>query len=128
MRSEGDLRQKLKQVQYRHLKRMLREVFPADEEWDRDSVQTLKNDFKVLVATAPLHQLAKDFPDLAALMWALGEEREDLVPGATLVGSLGGVYLWADTPAQADDARTILDKLAAQSDAPKKSWWQGLFK
>ena len=130
MRSEGDVKQKLKQAQYRHLKKVLRKLFPPDEEWDRIKVQEVKASFKEAMATAPLHEIAKDFPDVAALMWVLETEttQEDLVPGSTLVGSLGGVFLWADTPEQATKAREILDKLAAQEpQTKKKGWFAGLF-
>lgn len=129
MRSEGDVKQKLKQAQYRHLKRVLRKLFPANEEWDRKAVQQVKTDFKELMATAPLHRIANEFPDVAALLWVLDNESEqDLVPGSTLVGSLGGVFLWADTPEQADTAREILDSLASsQEPEKKKGWFSGWF-
>ena len=129
MRSAGDVKQKIKQAQYRHLKKILRKMFPADEEWDRAQVQEVKAKFKELLATAPLHQIAHDFPDVAALMWVLNEETEpeDFVPGATLVGSLGGVFLWADTPEKAAKARSILDSLAVQEDTKKKGWFAGWF-
>ena len=129
MRSEGDVKQKLKQVQYRHLKKVLRKLFPPDEEWDRSKVQEVKAEFKTAIATAPLHEIAKDFPDVAALMWVLDAEtaQEDLVPGSTLVGSLAGVFLWADTPEQATKARDILDKLATQESQKKKGWFAGWF-
>jgi len=69
---------------------------------------------------------------VAALLWVLDAEPEpedSLVTGATLVGSLGGVFLWADTAEQAEQARYILDQLAEQSGSDsKKSWWQGWFK
>tara|TARA_B100001939_G_scaffold316628_1_gene302680 strand:- start:602 stop:988 length:387 start_codon:yes stop_codon:yes gene_type:complete len=127
MRSEGDVKQKLKQAQYRHLKKALRKYFPSNEEWDRAAVQQVKAEFKELLATAPLHKIAKEFPDVAALMWVLEQQEEELVPGATLVGSLGGVFLWADTPEQATKAREILDRLATQEPEKKKGWFSGWF-
>jgi len=131
MRNEGEVRQKLKQAQYRHLRRALRKFFPSNEEWDRDAVQKLKAQFKELMATSSIHDIAKDFPDVAALMWVLDENavgEESLMAGASLVGSLGGVFLWADTPEQAAKARAILDALAKQEDEPKKkSWFAGWF-
>jgi|TARA_R110000824_G_scaffold48399_25_gene136756 hypothetical protein len=126
MRSEGEVRHKLKQVQYRHLKRALRKFFPSNEEWDREAVQKVKTQFKELLATSTIHEIAKDFPDVAALMWVLnesGESEDTLVAGASLVGSLGGVFLWADTPEQATKVREILDSFAAQETEPKKKGW-----
>ena len=130
MRSEGEVRHKLKQVQYRHLKRALRKFFPSNEEWDREEVQKVKTQFKELLSTASIQEIAKDFPDVAALMWVLNESdvsEDTLVAGASLVGRLGGVFLWADTPEQASKAREILDSLAQESEPKKKGWFAGWF-
>ena len=134
MRSEGELRNKIRQAQFRHLKRLLRKRFPSDGDWDREEVQRIKAEFKEFMATAAIHEIAKDFPDVAALLWVLDSERETeniLIPDASLVGSLGGVFLWADTQEEASKARTILDTLATDTPttlAPrKKGWFSGWF-
>ena len=131
MKGVGEIRQKLKQAQYRHLKRILRKRLPADEDWDRVIVQEIKTELREFFTTAPLHEIAQRFPDVAALLWVLAErDSEDLVPDGTLVGSLDGVFLWADTAEKADRARDVLDTLAektTENGTSKKSWWRGLF-
>jgi hypothetical protein len=91
--------------------------------------------------------IAKEFPDVAALMWVLGEQPDEpFVPGGSMVGKLGGVILWADTPEEAEKVRLTIEKLieggnqvnlvsspttivTSPSDqiVAKKSFWQRLF-
>lgn len=104
---------------------------PADEDWDRDEVQKIKTEMREFFIAAPLHEIAQRFPDVAALLWVLAERNsEDLIPDGTLVGSLDGVFLWADTEEKANRAREVLDSLAEHTPVngtSKKSWWRGLF-
>ena len=133
MRSRGDIKQKLKQASFRHLKRTLRQSLPPNEDWDPDEIAAIKAEFREFMAAAPVHEIARNYPDVAALMWVLSEDdpvNGGLVPGATLVGSLDDVLLWADTPEEAGRAREVLDALAekAGEGVQKTSWWKGLFK
>jgi hypothetical protein len=132
MKGSGEIRQKLKQAQYRHLKRLLRKRLPTDEDWDRNDVQGIKKELREFFSAAPLHEIAQRFPDVAALLWVLAErDDEDLIPEGTLVGSLDGVFLWADTAEKADRARDVLDTLiekTSENGIPKKSWWKELFR
>lgn len=141
MRDAGEIRQKIKQAQYRHVKRVLCSRFPPNEKWPKDEVEKIKAEYRTFFATSPIHVIAKDYPDVAALMWVLQEQPDQpLVVNGTLVGRMGGVMLWADTDDEADQARGLIDRMveAATRDleptpmlpAPlpvKRSWWQRLF-
>lgn len=156
MKSEGEIRHKIKQAQYRHVKRVLCSRFPPGEEWPKDEVERIKSEYRDFFSKSPLHVIAKDFPDVAALMWALGDQPDQpLVVNGSLVGRMGGVMLWADSDGDAESARLMIDRLVeeatreppASEDPPsdtsghevepvesslmlepvKKSWWQRLF-
>ncbi len=146
MREQGEIRQKLKQAQFRHVKRILDNYFSSDGDWPREEVESIKREYRELFTNSPVHVIAKDFPDVAALMWVLGDRPDQpLVPGGTMVGKLGGVVLWADTEEEANRVRSIIEKLVEASNnhpspaspihemAPteqvgaKKSFWQRLF-
>ncbi len=133
MRDASEIRQKLKQAQYRHVKRILRQRFPRGEDWPKAEVEEIKDEYRTFFQDAALHEIARDFPDLAALMWVLEEQPDQaLVVNGTLVGSMGGVMLWADSDDEADQARVMIDKIVSTAvqtseDPPQKSWWQRLF-
>jgi hypothetical protein len=142
MRGVGEVRQKLKQAQYRHVKRILRDRFPAGEDWPKEEVEQIKDEYREFFAASPIHIIAKDFPDVAALMWVLEEQPDQpLAVNGTLVGRMDGVMLWADSDMEADRARVIIDRIveaATESDSEpeitlpvpvpvRKSWWQRLF-
>ena len=145
MRSEGSIRQKLKQAQYRHVKRVLSERFPPGEDWPREEVESIKSEYREFFSNSPVHIVAKDFPDVAALMWVLEDQPDnDLVVRGSLVGKMGGVLLWADSEEEARLARSMIDRIVEEATKPpamvepevvepteiapvKKSWWQRLF-
>ena len=148
MRGEGDVRQKLKQAQYRHVKRILRRRFPRGGDWPKQEVEEIKDEYRAFFRDAPLHEIARDFPDVAALVWVLEDQPDQaLTVNGTLVGRMGGVILWADTDDEAERARIMIDQIVEaatltkeERDAhtcsvvlglkppqPKKSWWQRLF-
>jgi len=135
MRDVGTIRQKLKQAQYRHLKRALCERFKSGEEWPKDEVAATKAEYRVFFSTSSIPLIAKDYPDVAALMWVLEDQPDEpLAINGTLVGRIGGVMLWADTGDDADHARGLIDRIVeAATNAPtdlsgpvrvEKSWWQ----
>lgn len=135
MRDASEIRQKLKQAQYRHVKRILRQRFPRGEDWPKAEVEEIKDEYRDFFQDAALHEIARDFPDVAALMWVLEEQPDQaLVVNGTLVGSMGGVMLWADSDDEADQARVMIDKIVStavqtsEDDPPQKSWWQRLFR
>jgi len=146
VRSASAIHHKIRQAQYRHVKRALRARFPRGEDWDKGEVAQVKAEFREFFGKAPLHEIARDCPDVAALLWVSGSRQENLVPGGTLVGKMGGVLLWADTPEGADRAREMIDLLADASKssdeedaslpdngagvptAPRQSWWQRIFR
>ena len=70
MKSESAISHKIRQVQYRHVKRELRSRFPKGETWDKDEVDQVKAEFREFFAQAPLHEIAREYPDVAALLWA----------------------------------------------------------
>ncbi len=112
MKTEGEIRRKIQQAQYRHVKRVLCSRFPPNEEWPKDEVDRIKDEYRDFFASSPIHVIAKDFPDVAALMWALGEQPDQpLVVNGSLVGRMGGVMLWADSDDDADLARSMIDKV-----------------
>lgn len=124
MRTIGEVRQKFKQARYRHFKKLLLASLPSEGDWDPDEA-ALKKEEVAKILSQPTHILAQRFPDLAALLWVLGEDSgSPFVPGATLVGSLDGVLLWADTEDEAAHVRDLLNSLAATH---KRSWWRALF-
>ena len=112
VRRFGEIRRKIQQAQYRHVKRVLCSRFPPNEDWPEAEVGRIKSEYRDFFATSPLHIIAKDFPDVAALMWALGEQPDQpLVVNGSLVGRMGGVMLWADSDEGADVARAMIDKI-----------------
>ena len=157
IRGDGEIRQKLKQVRFRHLKREIEYrlrvtakncvhngplevrgetvgfcalkhiVCDLAENKDhaatcpnfglRSSKEEIKAEFQALM-DAPIHEIAAKYPDLAALTWVVGEgPATDLLPGSTLVGSVKGVLLWADTEAEAESAKSEIANLVEASDA-----------
>ncbi len=160
MRTSGEVLQKLKQLRFRHIKRVLKKALrvapstcahnrmveiPASNErvglcccpglvlgvcddilgdrsggcssWEgRHSKEELKEELKSTFDSAPASELSRLYPDVATLMWVLSDSdapRDSLMPGATLVGSLGGVPIWADTPDEAHAAQANLDLLTS---------------
>jgi hypothetical protein len=136
MRDASEIQQKLKQAKYRHVKRILRQRFPSNGEWPPDEVAQIKQEYRELWQKAPLHEIARDFPDVAALMWVMGDQRPDepLAPNGSMVGAMGGVLLWADTDEDAHYARELIERVMNQAltqtthpDPVKKSWWERIF-
>lgn len=137
MKDDSEIRQKLKQAQYRHVKRILRGKFPRGVDWPKDEVEGIKDEYRAFFQEAPLHEIARDFPDVAALMWVLEDQPDQaLVVNGTLVGSMGGVMLWADSGDEADTARGMIDQIVGglvpsepqtTTEHPQKSWWRRLF-
>ncbi len=137
MRTQSEIQQKLKQAKYRHVKRILRDHFPRDQDWPKEEVEEIKGEYRDFFQEAPLHEIARDFPDVAALMWVLQDQPDQaLVVNGTMVGAMGGVTLWADTDNEAEYARDLIERVMAQAlhppavqdpDPVKKSWWQRLF-
>ena len=137
MKDHSEIRQKLKQAQYRHVKRILRGRFPRGADWPRDEVEGIKDEYRDFFQEAALHEIARDFPDVAALMWVLEEQPDQaLVVNGSLVGSMGGVTLWADSNDEADSARGMIDQIVGglvdhesqpTDNHPQKSWWRRLF-
>ena len=163
IKADSEVRQKLKQVRFRHLKREIESrlrvtarncihntslevrgagvgfctlkhvICDAGERKDqapdcpnfgiRSSKEEIKAEFQALM-DAPVHEIAAKYPDLAALTWVVGEgPTTDLLPGSTLVGSVKGVLLWADTEDEAESAKTeianLVEASAAVLDAPR---------
>ena len=151
MRSEGAIRQKLKQAQYRHVKKALVDSFPSGEDWPKNEVESIKAEYRDFFASSPIHIIAKDFPDVAALMWVLEDQPDDgFVVDGSLVGKMGGVMLWADSEEEASKARSMIDRIVEEAtrepDPPspdtsvvpvmveetalepvRKSWWKRIF-
>lgn len=136
MRDPSEIRQKLKQAQYRHVKRILREQFSSNGEWPKKEVARIKQEYKEFFLNSPLHEIARDFPDVAALMWVLDQRPDEpLAPNGSMVGAMGGVLLWADTNEDADYARELIERVMEQAlhtppptpDPVKKSWWERIF-
>jgi len=117
MRTEGQILQKLKQAQYRHVKRVLIAHFKdVAGDWPSEEVDRIKSEYREFFANSPVHVIAKDFPDVAALMWVLKDQPEQvLVPNGSLVGKIGGVPLWADTEEQAILARDLIDHVFSEA-------------
>ena len=113
MRTEGQVKQKLKQAQYRHLKRELRRKFGSGGSWPPEEVEKSKAVLRQFFSTATIPEVAQNYPDVAALMWVLGDQSDqDLLPyEQALVGRMGGVLLWADSEEGADVAREMIDKI-----------------
>ena len=114
MKTEGEIRRKIQQAQYRHVKKILRTRFHhlGDGEWPAKEVKGIKSDYKEFFSVSPVHVIAQQFPDVAALMWAVGDQQEhSLVVNGSLVGRMGGVMLWADSEEDANLAREMIDKI-----------------
>ena len=135
MRDASEIQQKLKQAKYRHVKRILRQRFPSNGDWPPDEVAQIKQEYREFWENSPLHEIARDFPDVAALMWVLDHRPDEpLAPNGSMVGAMGGVLLWADTDEDADYARELIEKVMNQAlnvsthpDPVKKSWWERIF-
>ena len=54
MKSESAISHKIRQVQYRHVKRELRSRFPKGETWDKDEVDQVKAEFREFFAQIDL--------------------------------------------------------------------------
>lgn len=81
----------------------------------RDKEQ-IKADFREFLSTAPLHEIAGRYPDLAPLIWVLGEnapqreaEVDDWEPGEEFRVDVYGITVTADT---AEDARKVETRVA----------------
>lgn len=135
MKSAGEIRQKIKQLQYRHVKRALCEKFPSGEDWPKDEVDDMKSQFREFFNNSPVQVISRDYPDVAALMWALEEQPDcTLMVDSTLVGRMGGVLIWADDGEDASVARSLIDRIVEAAESKerslpviRKSWWQRLF-
>ena len=137
MRTRSEIHQKLKQAKYRHVKRILRDRFPRDQDWPKHEVEQIKDEYRAFFQEAPLHEIAREFPDVAALMWVLQDQPDQaLAVNGTMVGAMGGVMLWADSHDEAEYARDLIERVMAQAlqpptvrdpDPVKKSWWQRIF-
>jgi len=151
IKGDSEVRQKLKQVKFRHLKRELSErlqVAPRNcdhnkrlefegrevgfcslrqtlctEEHGPDLSQDcldfscrynkdqIKEEFTT-VMESPIHEIAAKYPDVAALTWVLSENPvTDFLPGSTLVGSIQGVLIWADSESEATIASQQISSL-----------------
>jgi hypothetical protein len=176
MKTSGEVSQKLKQLRFRHIKRVLKkalrrapstcvhnkavEITSSNERiglcccpeltlsvcddvlGDRSNEcsswialcekEQLKQELKDTFESAPVSEISRLYPDVATLMWVLSESedpRDSLMPGATLVGSLGGILIWADTPEEANEAQATLDLLTSniqQKESP--SWFRRVFR
>jgi hypothetical protein len=139
MKGESEIRQKLKQAQFRHLKRILRSRFSSTGDWPPSEVAEIKEEHREFFSDAPLHEIARDFPDVAALMWVLNERLDEpLVAGGTMVGAMGGVVLWADTEEDAVYAQSLIERVMDEAlgspaalvphlEPIRKSWWNRIF-
>jgi hypothetical protein len=154
-KGDGEVRQKLKQVRFRHLKREIESCVKVTarncihnaplqvrgvevgfcalkhvicdvaegkdhaQECPNFGLRASKDDVKAAFQSlmdAPVHEVAAKYPDVAALTWVLeSEPATDLFPGSTLVGSVNGVLLWADTEAEAKAASVEIDTLVETS-------------
>ena len=124
MKSVGEVKQKLKQAKFRHVKKRILAKFGKDKV-SHEEIELFKRQLYAIFDSPP-HIVAQEFPDVAALMWVLEEESDaDLMVEATLVGTLDGVMLWADSEDKAAHARQLLDSLAqGPGSPPKKAWWR----
>ena len=64
MKSEGEIRYKLRQARFRYLKEALSNA-------QEDEIETLKSEIKDFFRTRSAAEVAVKFPDVAALMWVL---------------------------------------------------------
>jgi tetrahydromethanopterin S-methyltransferase subunit B len=155
IKGDGEVRQKLKQVRFRHLKREIESCVKVTarncihnvplqvrgvevgfcalkhvicdvaegkdhaQECPNFGLRASKDEVKAAFQSlmdAPVHEVAAKYPDVAALTWVLeSEPATDLFPGSTLVGSVNGVLLWADTEAEAKAASVEIDTLVGTS-------------
>lgn len=68
---------------------------------DKDSI---KESFKEFMRSAPLHEIAAEYPDVAALLWVLDEDapdRENPIHGGFSSVTVGPVTVLAETPEEA---------------------------
>lgn len=154
-KGDGEIRQKLKQVRFRHLKREIESCVKVTarncihnvplqvrgvevgfcalkhvicdvaegkdhaQECPNFGLRASKDEVKAAFQSlmdAPVHEVAAKYPDIAALTWVLeSEPATDLFPGSTLVGSVNGVLLWADTESEAKAASVEIDTLVGTS-------------
>lgn len=122
MRTEGQILQKLKQAQFRHLKRVLQKKFSGVEGvWPEGEVAKVKDDFREFVEGGDLPAIASKFPDVAALLWVLGdpEDEREAFPENCLVGKMGGVPLWAASEEEAKIARELIGRVVEEATRPK---------
>lgn len=128
MKTEGEIRRKLQQAQYRHVKKIMRTRFRqlGDGDWPTKEVDTIKSDYREFFSVSPVHVIAQQFPDVAALMWVLEDQpNQSLVVNGSLVGRMGGTMLWADSEEEASVAREMIDKIVEaatrEPDPPEKT-------
>ena len=110
MKDEGAIKQKLKQVKYRHLQKLLKASFKenpvvcpdCDHSFQLKEKEVLKREFNEFISTASRAEIAYRYPDMAALMWVLdrveAQEHESLAP--------------------------IVLTEAADQPEPKPNWWE----
>jgi len=75
MRSEKEVRNKIKQVRFRYLKKAIRKAlseFPSNDDGAKEIKKKIENEFDLFLATASPAEIAYRFPDMAALSWVLG--------------------------------------------------------
>jgi hypothetical protein len=124
MKSDGAIRHKARQVAYRHLKRRLQEQLDSHD--PSLTKETIKEEFRQFLATAPLHEIASEFPDLAALLWVLDgegagreieveEENWEKKSPVFPVTVEEGLVLEAKTKEDADEAEFILRDIRAKA-------------
>ena len=134
MKSAGEVAQKLKQARFRHIKRVLAKAVRTSPDLSDAAKDNLKKELEKTFEGASVSTIAPLYPDVAVLMWVLSDSvdtEDSLMPGATLVGSLGGIPLWADTPEEAVQAQHHLDRLVDRlqeiEGEVSKPWWKRAF-
>jgi len=124
MKSDGAIRHKAQQVAYRHLKKRLESRLTSHE--SSQTKDAIKEEFRQFLASAPLHEIASEFPDLAALLWVLDGEAagrditveeenwEKKVPTFP-VAVEEGLLLEARTKEDAEEATFVLRDIRAKA-------------
>lgn len=84
-------------------------------------VAKVKEDFREFVDSGDLPAIASKFPDVAALLWVLGdpEDEREAFPENCLVGKMGGVPLWAASEEEAKIARELIGRVVEEATRPK---------
>ena len=107
MKDEGAIRQKLKQVKYRHLQKLLKASFKesqvtcpdCDHSFHLKEKDAIKCEFHEFIETASRAEIAYRYPDMAALMWVLDDMEDAHVeaepqPPTALVEAPGPLSWW----------------------------------